>query len=189
MPHLLINWKSFFCVILIFLCVVETAFAGKWRLRAREHFDTVTLKYGNQIEKETTSGIGPTINFWWEEAYENSFGLALGLMYIDFARESESIGRGQRMELWKLGFEGKHDPLQGDGGLFLRWGISKNQLKTQGSLGELKGNGGYLGIGWEFPFEILGLAFEIAQRQISVENNLFIKTSSPSIGVHFYKHL
>ena len=63
-------------------------------------------------------------------------------MYIDFARESESIGRGQRMELWKLGFEGKHDPFQGDGGLFLRWGISKNLLKTQGSLGELKGNGG-----------------------------------------------
>ena len=49
------------------------------------------------------------------------------------------------------------------GGLFLRWGISKNLLKTQRSLGELKGNGGYLGIGWEFPFEILGLAFDIAQ--------------------------
>ena len=97
--------------------------------------------------------------------------------------------RGQRMELWKLGFEGKHDSLQGDGGLFLRWSISKNLLDTQGSLSELKGNGGYLGIGWEFPFEILGLDFEIAQRQIGMENNLFIKTSSPSIGVHFYKHL
>ena len=102
MQHLLINLKSFLCVIMIFFRVVETVFAGKWRLRAREHFDTVTLKYGNQIEKETTSGIGPTINFWWEEAYENSFGLALGLMYIDFARESESIGRGQRgtLEAW-----------------------------------------------------------------------------------------
>ena len=99
------------------------------------------------------------------------------------------VRRGQRMELWKLGFESKHDSLQGDGGPFLRWGISKNLLETQGSLGELKGNGGYLGIGWEFPFEILGLAFEIAQRQIRMENNLFIKTSSPSIGVHFYKHL
>ena len=67
-----------------------------------EQFDTVRLKYGNHIEKETTSGIGPTINFWWEEAYDNSFGLALGLMYIDFARESESIGRGQRgtLEAW-----------------------------------------------------------------------------------------
>ena len=96
--------------------MTETVSAQKWKLRAREHFDTVTLKYGNQIENETTSGIGPTINFWWEEAYENSFGLALSLMYIDFARESESIGRGQRMELWKLGLEGKHDPLQGDGG-------------------------------------------------------------------------
>ena len=92
-------------------------------------------------------------------------------------------------ELWKVGFEGKHDPLQGEGSLFLRWGISKNLLKTQGSLGELKGNGGYLEIGWEFPFEIMGLAFEIVQRQISLENNLIIKTSSPSIGMNFYKHL
>ena len=67
-----------------------------------EQFDTVRLKYGNHIEKETTSGIGLTINFWWEEAYDNSFGLALGLMYIDFARESESIVRGQRgtQEAW-----------------------------------------------------------------------------------------
>ena len=87
-------------------------------------------------------------------------------------------------ELWKLGFEGKHDPLQVDGGLFLRWGISKNLLKTQGSLGELTGNGGYLGIGWEFPFEILGLAVESGQRQISLEVKFYIKTASQSIGVH-----
>ncbi|MCS5545308.1 MAG: hypothetical protein NZ867_00710 [SAR324 cluster bacterium] len=189
MQYLLKQWKYFFCLILIYFCLVETVFAGKLRLRAREHFDTATVNYGNLIEKETTSGIGPTINFWWEEPYENSFGLAVGLMYIDFLHESESIGRGQRMELWKLGLEGKHDPFQGDGGLFFRWGISKNKLKTKGILGELKGNGRYFGIGWEFPFEILGLAFEIAQRQISLENNLSIVTSSPSIGIHFYKHL
>ncbi len=28
-----------------------------------EQFDTVRLKYGNHIEKETTSRIGTTINF------------------------------------------------------------------------------------------------------------------------------
>ena len=125
MPPLLINWKSFFCVILIFLCVVETAFAGKWRLRAREHFDSATLKYGNQIEKETTSGIGPTINFLREEAYENSFGLALGLMYIDFAQESESIGRAQRMELWKLGLRVSMIQLREMGVFFCAWVFQK----------------------------------------------------------------
>ena len=127
--------------------MTETVSAQQWKLRAREHFDTATLNYGQSIEKEITSGIGPTINFWLEEPYENAFGLALGLMYIDFSHGSASIGRGQRMELWKLGLEGKHDPFQGDGGLFIRWGISKNRLKTKGTLGELKGNGGYLGIG------------------------------------------
>jgi hypothetical protein len=29
------------------------------------------------------------------------------------------------MELWKLGLECKNDPFQSDGGLFIRWGISK----------------------------------------------------------------
>ena len=66
-------------------------------------------------------------------------------------------------ELWKLGFEGKHDPSQGEWGSFLAMGyLKKPSENLGGSLGELKGNGGYLGIGWEFPFEILGLAFEIA---------------------------
>ncbi len=173
----------------VFFYMTETASAQNWKLRAREHFDTATVNYDQSIDKETTSGIGPTINFWREEPYENSFGLALGLMYIDFERESPSFGRGQRMELWKLGLEGKHDPFQGDGGLFFRWGLSKNILKTKGTLGELNGKGGYLGVGWEFPFKILGLAFEIAKRQIRFENNLSIGTSSPSIGVHFYKDL
>ena len=47
-------------------------------------------------------------------------------------------------------------------GSFFALGYFNKPAETPGSLGELKGNGGYLGIGWEFPFEILGLAFEIA---------------------------
>ena len=76
---------------LINSCLVETVSAGKLRLRARKHFDTATVNYGNFIEKETTSEIGTTKKIWWEEPYENSFGLAVGLMYIDFLHESESI--------------------------------------------------------------------------------------------------
>ncbi|MDP7175190.1 MAG: hypothetical protein QF647_03175 [SAR324 cluster bacterium] len=43
--------------------MTETVSAQQWKLRARKHFDTATLNYGQSIEKETTSGIGPTINF------------------------------------------------------------------------------------------------------------------------------
>ena len=64
--------------------MTETVSAQQWKMIAREHFDTATLDYGPSIQKKTTSGIGPTINFWLEEPYENAFGLALGLMYIDF---------------------------------------------------------------------------------------------------------
>ena len=183
------NCEYLVLIFFIYFCMTETVSAQKWKLRAREHFDTASINYGHSIDKETTPGIGPTINFWFEEPYENAFGFALGLMYINYARESIRIGRGQRMELWKLGLEGKHDPFQGNGGLFFRWGLSKNLLKTKGALGHLNGKGGYLGVGWEFPFKILGLAFEIAKRQVRLENNLSIETSSPSIGVHFYKYL
>ena len=109
------------------------------------------MKNGNQTEKETTSGIGPTINFWWEEAYENSFGLALGFMYIDFARESESIGKGQRMELWKLGFEGKHDPLQGDK-VFFALGYFKKHAENPGIPWQVKRK-------WRIFRDRLGVSF------------------------------
>ena len=72
------------------LFITETVNAKHWKLKAREHFDTETLYYGQSIEKETTSGIGPTINFWLEEPYENAFGLALGLMNIDFRMNQQS---------------------------------------------------------------------------------------------------
>ena len=59
-------------------------------------------------------------------------------MYIDFARESESIGRGQRMELWKLGFEGKHDPLLGDGGSFFTLRYFKKPAEKPGISGRVQ---------------------------------------------------
>ena len=46
--------------------MTETVSAQQWKLRARKHFDTATLNYGQSIEKETTSGIGPTINLSWK---------------------------------------------------------------------------------------------------------------------------
>jgi len=181
--------KQLILFIIIFLCFSKVLLAAKWRVRAREHFDTVNVQYKDAGQEENTSGIGPTINVWWEEPYKNSIGFAIGLMYIDFDKKSETLGRAERMELWKYGVEGKHYAAQEKGGAFLRWGLSRNQLKTEGTLGTLTGNGAYLGVGWEFPFDILGLAFELAQRQVDLEDTIFINSFSPSIGVHFYKHL
>lgn len=182
--------KKFFAAFCLFAFLCESAsFAGRLRFRAREHFDTMTIRYEESDREETPSGIGPVINFWWEEPYENSFGLALGLTLIDFEKSSEALGRGQNMELWERGVEGKHYLVHGEGGLYFRWGVSRNQLQTGGSLGELTGTGGYLGIGWELPFEILGLALEIGHRQTRLEDRVFMDIRSPSIGVHFYEHL
>ncbi|MDP7171034.1 MAG: hypothetical protein QGF45_06615 [SAR324 cluster bacterium] len=56
-------YKHHVWIFFVLFFMTETASAQQWKLRAREHFDTATLNYGQSIEKETTSGIGPTINF------------------------------------------------------------------------------------------------------------------------------
>ena len=93
------------------------------------------------------------------------------------------------MELWKLGLEGKHDPFQSDGGLFIRWGISKNRLKTKGTLGELKGNGGYLGSAGNFLLKFSVWHLKSHKDKSTFQIIFLLKLPAPSIGVHFYKHL
>lgn len=163
--------------------------AVDFRVRAREHFDTVWINYHNLNIRKEHSGIGPNLNFWMEEPYQYSIGLSYSHMFIDNQIDPKITGIKSNMELVKVGIEWKNYLYKNEGGIFTRLGISNNSLRTQGSLGELKGNGFYLGLGWEFKFSQIGLAFEAAGRKIFMENDLEITTYSPSIGVHFYGYI
>jgi len=177
-------------LLLIGFLLLHTEFllAAQLRLRAREHFDRVTIQYNAVNFSTEHSGIGPTINLWWEEPYVRSIGLAVGAMFINEGPDNVP-GIDRKLELWKAGLEGKHYWSDHEGGLFGRWGGSYNRLINRGLLGNLEGYGAYLGLGWEFQFENIGLAFEAAQREVFLEEQIRISSYSPSIGVHFYGYL
>ena len=60
------NYKFLFWLLFIYFCMTETVSAQKWKLRAREHFDTVTLKYGNQIEMKQLPELDRQLIFGWK---------------------------------------------------------------------------------------------------------------------------
>ncbi len=162
--------------------------AAEFHIRAREHFDTVTIDSKEQKINDTVTGIGPTFNFWLEDPYRWALGLSWGLMFINNPAYEGVTGVKNDMELRKTGFEGKYW-FSREGGLFVRLGLSQNELTTQGSYGALFSIGNYLGVGWEFKFEKFGLALEAARREILFDHDLNISTSSPSIGFHFYGYI
>jgi len=185
------NWKYRWIGTLLFLgFTFNTAHAYEFKIRAREHFDQAKLTYGEQgNEEQQVSGIGPTLNFWFEDPYANSFGLAWGMTYLN-TNGITPYGTGSKdTELWSLGIEGKHYFVPKSGGFFARWGLSSESLKTYDAFEAVKGTGTYLGLGYEIQFSRIGLAFEAAKRQIKLDRDLTIDLQSPSIGVHFYGYL
>ena len=60
------------------------------------------------------------------------------------------------MEIWSLDLRAKIIHSREMEVFFSAGVFQKTCWKPRDLFSELKGNGGYLGIGWEFPFEILG---------------------------------
>ncbi len=182
-------FKTFFCLISLILCLNSFAYAQSFKIRAREHFDTVWINYKQLGIKTSHPGIGPNINMWMEDPYNYSIGLSYSHLFINNSADSQIAGIDSNMELIKWGIEYKNYFFKGDGGLFSRLGLSQNTLKTKGTLSDLEGFGGYLGIGWEIKFSSIGLAFEAAGRKINFDQDIEVTTYSPSIGVHFYGYI
>jgi len=164
-------------------------FAADFHIRAREHFDRITLDYGELTTSEDISGIGPTINFWLEEPYNWAAGMFWGLTYISNHPDKNLEEVGENMEMQEVGIEIKYWMINNEGGPFTRFGLSQLRLQTQGNYGELKTTGGQFALGWEFKFSKIGLAFEVGKRELSFDHGIGISLISPAIGVHFYGYI
>ena len=177
------------CFAALILGINACVYAQSFRVRAREHFDTVWINYKQIGKKSADSGIGPNINLWMEDPYNYSIGLSYSHLFIDNEADLQIEGIDSDMELVKLGVEYKTYFFKNEGGPFSRLGLSANTLKTKGTLSDLNGMGAYLGFGWEIKFQKIGLAFEAAGRKIHFEDDIEVTTYSPSIGVHFYGYI
>jgi len=178
----------FLCVFVALYSLPSVAEAGNFRLRAREHFEWLSVKYGSVNDTEKYFGLTNTLNLWYEEPFRYAIGLAFGPV-IGSARSQGTIpsGTNSRIRLWNIGVEGKYFFRPDQFGLFGRLGLTANILDTRGSLGNLLGGGYYLGLGWEFPVWKVGIAPEIAFRHVILEQSSRVFAFTPSIGIHFYQ--
>ena len=161
--------------------------AGQFRIRAREHFEWLSITYGPANDTESYFGLTNTFNLWYEEPFRYAIGFAFGPVLGSAKSQGTPItGTSSKIRLWNLGLEGKYFFWPERLGLFGRAGLTANLLDTRGSLGKLWGGGYYLGLGWEARVLKLGIAPELAFRHVILEQNSRVLAFTPSIGLHFY---
>lgn len=166
----------------------QDAFCGSFRIRLREHFELLSVRYESLNDSENYFGLTNTANLWYEKPMHFSIGLAMGpvLGSAKSVNDSAPMGTDPKIRLWNFGIEGKYFFRPEKSPWFGRIGVTGNLLDTRGSAGTLGGGGYYLGLGFEAKVWKLGIAPEIAFRHVFLEQGSRIYVFTPSIGVHFY---
>lgn len=166
----------------------STVEAGNFRIRAREDFERLTIRFGPLNRTQDYFGLTSTINAWYEEPFHYAFGLVFNsILFGDQdAIGTAPIGTPSEVRLLNIGLEAKYFFFPKKRGLFGRAGLTSSILDTRSSLGTLLGGGYYLGLGWEARVWRIGIAPEVAFRHVILEQDSQILAFTPTIGVHFY---
>lgn len=161
---------------------------GKFRLRAREHYEIHKITSTSAGIDTTYKGFSNTINAWYEIPYYFSIGLAFSPILASMRNESSPVREfGDSLKLYSLGIESKYFPWHAKKlRLFARSGLGWSRLSTKGSVSFANGWHGYLGLGWEIPVWKLAIAPEFALRQTFLQSDIKIFSITPSVGLHFY---
>ncbi len=161
--------------------------AGNFRIRLREHFEWLSVRYEPLRQTVNYFGLTNTANIWYEEPFQYAYGLAFGpVLGSAKAQGSSPPTVDSKIRLWNIGVEGKYFFFPKMNSFFGRLGVTGNVLDTRGSDGAIKGGGYYLGLGWESKIGRIGLAPEVAFRHVLLEKGSRVFAFTPSVGVHFY---
>lgn len=160
-------------------------YSQKFKVRAREHFESHSIKLGNNNYKY--KGLSNTLNFWWEQPYSLSYGFSLSPILSNL-KTSDPSPLGKKVTYWNLGFELKYHFYEKNKSFFIRPGIGYSILKPDSIFEDAKGYFLYSGLGYEIPFEKFGLALEFAYRYSKLSKSIEISSITPSIGFHFYEN-
>lgn len=174
---------------LLFLFLILTnAFAFNFRLRAREHYEIHKIK--NKIVNEEYRGFTNTINLFYEKPYQYSFGISYSPVFANFRSKHSGQFFGSKIEQQNIGFELKYFMTETIPHLFTRLGMGRTEFKGLGSFNKtVDGGFSFVALGYEIPFDMLGLAVEYGFRKASYDDSIDIDTKSISIGFHFYRDL
>lgn len=165
------------------------AHADGYKMRAREHYETMALSGISPTKTARYFGFSNTINIWYEKPFHYAFGLAGSPLFatLELQGPDQPQATGKRIRLVHLGLEGKLFVWPESWGAFTRLGLYHAQLQSGGSLGTINGKSYLLGIGYEWNLAGIGIAPELAWRQGLLKGDVHFIGQAPAIGVHFYK--
>jgi hypothetical protein len=173
---------------LLALSITTTASADGFKMRAREHYETMRVTATDSDQPTTFSGFSNTINLWYEKPMSYAIGLAASPLWatLGVTGTKNSDAFGERIRLVHIGIEGKYFPLTA-GGLFTRLGLYRATLQTNGLGGVTSGRSALAAIGYEWQIGRVGLALEWALRSGDLASGGTFHGEAPAIGVHFYQ--
>lgn len=162
---------------LIMLFVSYSSFALNVKVRAREHFENHIIELDNGAEAEF-SGFSNTINIWHEVPYKYSIGLSVSPIIGKLKAKNDQSEQlvQEKVNFKAYGFEGKYYPIDT---FYLRHGIYAHEFDDYNGWGLLTT------VGYEYPFDRFGLAFEGGKRWYSL-GDVKGDATSFAIGFHFY---
>lgn len=178
--------KSVVIFLLLLFGAELTAEQGKWRMRARENFETFTIS--DKDFSYDYQSFSHTFNIWYEKPFDWAFGLATGPYVMAYAEKPGQKNRpaflGQKVKLINHGLEYKRWLYHG---LFVRPGVYYHQFNANAPDGKDIGYGGMIGLGYEFKISSIGLALEYSKRQLTLTHKKWdISADLIAIGLHFY---
>jgi len=168
-------------LILVFI-VSDFALSADFKMRAREHYEIHTVQTPNK--SQVFRGLSNTINFWWEEPFDISYGFALSPVLASLKSDSTSP-LGDEILYYNLGGEVKFFPKVALENIYIRAGLAYAMI-LPGEGSDLTGVSFYSGIGYEIPIGNVGLALEVGNRVAFLTDSTMVTSLIPSLGVHFY---
>lgn len=172
----------FFSVLII---LTEDVYSLEFKPRAREYYEVIKLQTG--ANHKIYRGLSNIINFWHEVPRDFALGFALGSIGSPYKLEGSSqpsISFRESFRLHSVGLEYKKWYAKRP---FLRLGTYHNSFQMGGNVPE-SGYSNYVGLGWEFDCQGVGIAAEIGQKLGVYGGRWKLNSRMFALGFHFYKN-
>ena len=162
----------------------EDVYSLNIKPRAREYYEVIKLQTG--ANEKAYRGLSNIINIWHEVQGDFSLGFAFGSIGSPYQQENNvrpSSDFHASFQLYTAGLEYKkwyhNQP-------FVRIGTYNNYFQM-GAKDPLSGHSNYIGLGWEFDYDGMGIAAELGQKFGFYGGKWELNSKMFALGFHFYK--
>lgn len=157
---------------------------GRWRFRAREHFEASSIRLAAGAPSESHFTPFSAVSFVREVEHASQWGVRLGFGSPK-AKRAALPGASDRPGLLDFGFEAKRY-FKALPAAFWRLSVLAARVDPRATAGKRFGAGAQAELGWEFPIKKVGLAFSAGYKHLFLESGGRYSAFTPAVGLHFY---